>query len=361
LIESAAATRLLARFGWLWACGLWLVACSPQTSTFRADALVFGSAAQFAWRADASTPSDAILADILLHLKQREQDWSLWQPSALTIANQGCASGDWFEWPAALQPLYAPSMDWWERSDGLFNPAAGKIIAAWSVRTSALGPTAAPPSPPSQTALDTWRADPAGPDDIEFLGTRARCLHRELQWDFNAIAEGVATQEVADLLRAKGIHNALITLGGDVLAVGRGEHHAWRAAIRHPDGGVVAWLDLHDGEALFTSGTYARQFDDAQGRQWSHIIDPRSGEAVRGPRAVSVLHRDPVLADAAATALLAANDSELERIATRLDVRCLLRMDEYGEWWISDALQPRLHWQTTPARVHRMALGEHCE
>ncbi len=342
-------------------CGLWLIACSPQTSTFRADALVFGSSAQFAWQADASTPSDAILADILRHLKQRERDWSLWQPSALTLANQGCAGGDWFEWPTALQPLYVPSVDLWGRSEGLFNPAAGKIIAAWSVRSTAVAPTAPEPTAPTPTELATWRADPAGLDDIEFRGRQARCLHRGLQWDFNAIAEGVAAQEVADRLRAQGIRDALITLGGDVLALGQAEQHAWRAAIRHPDGGVVAWLDLGDGDALFTSGTYARQFEDAQGRQWSHIIDPRNGEAVRGPRAVSILHRDPVLADAAATALLAANDGELEGIARQLGVHCLLRMDEHGEWWISDALGPRLHWQTTPARVHRMALGEHCE
>ena len=343
---------------WLGACAL--TACAPPPSRFQADALVFGSPAHFIWRADSSAQSDAALAEVLQHLGKRERDWSLWQASTLTAANAACASGEWFEWPDALQAVYTPSLAFWKRSGGLFNPAAGKIIASWHLGHTADSSSSQAWHAPSAAVLSTWQTDPAGMDDIEFQGRRARCLHPDLQWDFNAIAEGAAAQEVAERLRQRGIRDALITLGGDVLALGTAERRPWRAAIRHPDGGVAAWVELADGEALFTSGTYARHAEDAQGQQWSHVIDPRSGEAVRGQRAVSVLHTDPLLADAAATALLAAKDDEVEHIAKQLGVHCLLRRDSQGAWWIAEALQPRLHWPSTPERLHVMALGSSC-
>ncbi|MEZ5455710.1 MAG: FAD:protein FMN transferase [Lysobacteraceae bacterium] len=343
---------------WLGACAL--TACAPPPPRFQADALVFGSPAHFIWHADSSAQSDAALADILQHLGRRERDWSLWQASTLTAANVACASGEWFDWPDALQAVYQPSLALWKRSEGLFNPAAGKIIASWHLGHTADSSSSQAWHAPSAAALSAWQADPAGMDDIVFQGRRARCLHPALQWDFNAIAEGAAAQEVAERLHQRGIRDALITLGGDVLALGTAEQRPWRAAIRHPDGGVAAWIELSDGEALFTSGTYARHAEDAQGQQWSHVIDPRSGEAVRGQRAVSVLHPDPLLADAAATALLAAKDDEVQRIARQLGVHCLLRRDSQGDWWIAEAMQPRLHWSSTPERLHVMALGSSC-
>lgn len=331
--------------------------CEPRQQVFQHEALVFGSRAEFSWRAADAEQSEKALATVLQHLAKRERDWHVWQPSALTRANRACASGQWFTWPAALQVLYDAALPVWRDSDGLFNPAAGRLIAAWGFHHS---PPAAGMQPSAQL-LTKWRQKPVGMNDIAFKSDQARCLHPLLQWDFNAIAEGVASREIAGLLQHQGIEHALITLGGDVYALGQAKDRAWRVAIRHPEGGAFASIDLHDAEALFTSGSYARFVDSAAGTRLAHVLDPRLGEPVEGQRAVSVLHRDPAFADAAATALMAAPDADFERIARQLRVHCVLRMDDQGHLSVSTALNARLQWLMTPnAPITLIELGHDC-
>ena len=56
--------------------------------------------------------------------------------------------------------------------------------------------------------------------------------------------------------------------------------------------------------AVMTSGTYRHYFDD-QGKRYSHILDARTGRPVAHDLvSVTVIHEDPVIADAWSTALL---------------------------------------------------------
>ncbi|MEJ1958715.1 MAG: FAD:protein FMN transferase [Nitrosomonadales bacterium] len=56
----------------------------------------------------------------------------------------------------------------------------------------------------------------------------------------------------------------------------------WRVGIQHPrKPGPIATLELHDGEAIGTSGDYQRYFEFG-GKRYCHLIDPRSGQPVQG-------------------------------------------------------------------------------
>jgi thiamine biosynthesis lipoprotein len=58
---------------------------------------------------------------------------------------------------------------------------------------------------------------------------------------------------------------------------------------------------IHDA-ALSTSGD-AEQWLEADGVRYSHIFDPRTGQALVGRRSVTVVAKQGMLADALATAL----------------------------------------------------------
>ena len=117
--------------------------------------------------------------------------------------------------------------------------------------------------------------------------------------DLSAIGKGFAVDRVGDRLRALGIDEFIFELGGEVLA-GKGD---WTCEIESPQVGGKGKVLSVQNRAVATSGNY-RQFRASEDGLVSHIIDPRTGEAVvRAPCSVSVYADDCATADAWATAL----------------------------------------------------------
>ena len=87
--------------------------------------------------------------------------------------------------------------------------------------------------------------------------------------------------------------------------------NSWRVGIEKPvDGRVVSSIiDLND-MAIATSGNY-RNFIKRNGQTFSHTIDPRTALPVQHRLAsVTVLHKDCMMADGYATALMAMGPEE---------------------------------------------------
>jgi thiamine biosynthesis lipoprotein len=125
--------------------------------------------------------------------------------------------------------------------------------------------------------------------------------------DLSGIAKGFAADRVAEYIEAAGIADFLVDIGGELQARGRGLHgRPWKLGIERPASGEIA---IHravqlEGEALATSGDYRLWFE-RDGRQYSHIIDPRTGRPVVGDLAsVSVIAGSAMSADALATAMM---------------------------------------------------------
>src|SRR5690606_26515858 len=109
-------------------------------------------------------------------------------------------------------------------------------------------------------------------------------------------------------LASRGIGDAIVNAGGDLRVLGRRKGRPWRIGIQDPRADtVLGVIELEDGDAAFTSGDYERFIDDADGRA-HHILDPRTGRPAADTRAITVIARRGVHADAAATALLVAGD-----------------------------------------------------
>lgn len=107
------------------------------------------------------------------------------------------------------------------------------------------------------------------------------------------VVKGWAVQRAADMLRATGVTEFCLNVGGDVVAAGR----SWSIGIQHPDQAqrVCAVLDVGEG-AVATSGTYERGH---------HILDGRTGEPVRDLVSLTVVAGDLTTADAVSTAAFA--------------------------------------------------------
>ncbi|MGL6290487.1 MAG: FAD:protein FMN transferase, partial [Silanimonas sp.] len=175
-----------------------------------------------------------------------------------------------------------------------------------------------------------------------------------------AVAEGLALEEGAAVLRAIGVEHALLNLGGDVLALGDNDGAPWRVGLDDGEGGVLGGVELRDGEAFMSSGRYVKYREAPDGERWPHVLDPRSGRPATGARLSAVLHPDPVHADAAATALLAAGPEGFERLVRGLRLGCALLVDAEGRAWITSGMALRFEWQQALPEAARLDAGGSC-
>ncbi|MEZ5399480.1 MAG: FAD:protein FMN transferase [Bryobacteraceae bacterium] len=178
------------------------------------------------------------------------------------------------------------------KTGGAFDPAAGALIRLWR-RGRAAG------SLPKEEAIAAARKA-SGWRHVEFdrRRRRVRLTAPGIQLDLGGIAKGWAADRMLDCLRGAGIDQALVAASGD-LAIGAAPpgRRGWRVSLG--EGGPVEEL-RHC--AVSTSGP-AEQSAVLNGVRYSHIVDPRTGWALRESKPVTVVAARGALADALATAL----------------------------------------------------------
>ena len=325
---------------------------------YREEVHVFGSTVEVEIRGMPVQSARAAMAEVSALLNQRESEWHGWNPSDVTRINAAFAAGQSAVAPASVIDLVQRSKPLSEASEGLFDPAVGGLVAAWGFHTSTY-PVLTPA--PRDESLAHWREQRPRITDVSVRGDRLQTDNRRVQLDFGAIAEGAAARDVVAILARHGVQHGLVNLGGDVVALGDGDGQPWRVAVRDPFGGILAGVDLRGGEALFSTGNYSKFRDSPAGARWSHILDPRTAHPARGASAVLVLHADPLLADAGATALFVAGPAGFERLVRRMGLACAAMVTEENEMLVTVALRARLDMLRDPVPLGQpLDLGPDC-
>jgi thiamine biosynthesis lipoprotein len=112
-----------------------------------------------------------------------------------------------------------------------------------------------------------------------------------VELDPGGVGKGYAVDKIVDILKSNGIHAGLVSAAGSsIYALGAppGEP-GWQLNIKdpkHPEN-TAASVVLKD-ESMSTSGNYEKFFF-AEGKMYSHIMDPRTGYPSQGMLSVSVI------------------------------------------------------------------------
>jgi len=220
---------------------------------------------------------------------------SQWEPRSQISRFNRAAAGE----AVAIGPQFAIVLDcalnFARATGGAFDPALGAASEAWG-----FGAAPAPASLPlaDRSRLD-WRALRWSPGEAALVQPGGVAL------DLSGIAKGFAVDMGIAALERLGIRHALLEIGGELRGIGlRADGLPWwvdceQVPAAHTPSARVGL----SGWAIATSGDYRRR-RSAEGRSWSHTLDPQSGRPLdNGVRAVSVLHRSCMQADALATAL----------------------------------------------------------
>ena len=329
-----------------------LTACRPAPPLVQQEAFVFGTRVEVIVAGQPEAEARAATGAVLREFDRLHRSYHAWRPSELSTLNAALAAGKSAEVSEELAAWLREAQALSAAGDGLFDPGIGRLIALWGFQNDEY-----PAQLPDPAALAAWRATPAGIADLRLDGRRVSSRSPQVAIDFGGYLKGVALDRAAAILRAHGVGNALINIGGNVMALGRKNGEPWRVGIQHPrQPGALATLELADGEAVGTSGDYQRYFEVGDQR-YSHLIDPRSGEPAQHTRALTVLipggAQAGMRSDALSKPLFIAGAS-WPALAERLGVTHVLRVDADGRLEISAALNARLKFVATPEPAPRI-------
>lgn len=160
-----------------------------------------------------------------------------------------------------------------------------------------------------------------------------------LKLDFNAIAQGLSVDFIADLISEKGYKNYYIELGGEIRVSGKNkEGNKWRIGIDTPKTeGERSIQDIIEvsNKSIATSGNY-RKFYEVNGVKYGHTINPKTGmQAQQTLLSATVVTKECALADGFATAFMVMGlDKTKEFLAKNksLGIEVLLIYNEKGKF-----------------------------
>lgn len=192
-----------------------------------------------------------------------------------------------------------------QTTGGAFNPLVGSLVALWK-RGEADGRL--PDENEIRSALGLLNVE-----DIRLAESGGRWTCRlarpGMRLDLGGLAKGWAAQEaLAEMRKCRGIHAALVMLGGDGASwCEPGWPGRWTIGVQDPRRPLVPTVLLRlrtTDAAVVTSGPYYRHYEIA-GKRYNHILDPRTGRPTEGSLvSATVIHGDGASADALATACM---------------------------------------------------------
>lgn len=237
--------------------------------------------------------ADAALDEAVAEIERLDALWSIASSDGdiaqLNAEKQITASADTLALLTRAKEISAAT-------DGLFSTTIAPLMEAW-------GFTSGDYRVPDEAELSALLAHV---DDEEIaISDSTITIPADAKVDLGGIAKGFTSARVMEIFRENGVENGILSLGGNVQALGtKPDGSLWRVGLQDPadERALFATLELAD-KAVITSGAYERNFEQ-DGIVYHHIIDPRTGyPAESGLSSVTVVSDDGTLADGLSTAL----------------------------------------------------------
>jgi thiamine biosynthesis lipoprotein len=185
-----------------------------------------------------------------------------------------------------------------ELSEGAFDITVGPVVRLWR-RTRRTGEL-----PEPKTLLEAFELTGYQKLHVQQETRSVSFEQAGMLLDLGGIAKGYAADEAMMVLKRFGIRRALIAAGGDILVSDRPPNTGgWLIGIAQPESSDAPFQRyvVLENQAVSTSGD-THQFVQIGTDRYSHIVDPRTGYALKGPAStVTVVAPNCVMSDSLAT------------------------------------------------------------
>lgn len=144
LFTFAGRRRVAALLGCVFA--LLLAACEKPDPLQATRLLVFGTVVDVATWGVTPKPAQAAFDELRTAFESWHREWHAWEDSPLSRANRAFAAGAGAALTPDLLRLVSDARAWSQASNGLFDPAIGRLVALWGFNQGER-PDAPPPPP----------------------------------------------------------------------------------------------------------------------------------------------------------------------------------------------------------------------
>lgn len=277
------------------------------------------------------SPGDAKADDLRKEIESRfdniSRQMSTWaDDSEISRFNQSSAT-DWFPVSRDFAIVATEALRIHELTDGALDVTVAPLIDLWG-----FGKKKAVKVPADQQIEEALKSVGSKHLEVRMDPPAVRKMIPSLQISFSALAPGYAADEVSAILTNRGLKSHVVDVGGENLAgEAKSSGDAWRLGVESPLGGLQQVVEVTH-KAVATSGDY-RSFFVANGKRYSHVLNPTTGRPVDDPPAsVSVIHRSCMTADAVATSMMVLGAEKGMKIAERMDVDVMFQdVDSEGK------------------------------
>lgn len=217
-------------------------------------------------------------------------------------------------------------------SGGVFDVTIGPLVVLWQMRLKE-------GKIPSEREIDRIRSlvnyrnikvDPIA--STIFLKKAGMIM------DFGGM-KGYTADRTADIIRKRGITNAIIAIAGDIWVMGhREDGKPWRIGVQHPrePDKTLAVLDLSD-KYISTSGDYER-FVIKEKKRYHHIIDPRTGKPSKGVISATLIGNRGALIDPLAKVPFILGPEKGLEIVKKVGAEAII-VDETGKIYVTEGIK----------------------
>lgn len=228
--------------------------------------------------------------------------------------------------------LFQEALSVSKKTDGAFDITIAPVMDLWGFYG---GTFHVPEESELQAALSG-----VGYEKIK-LETNCVAMPENTSIDLGGIGKGYASDRAAAVLRENGAASAILSLGGNVYALGKKpDGGLWNVGITDPHNKtqMIGWLSVSD-KAIVTSGGYQRYFEQ-DGAVYHHIIDPKTAKSAdSGLASVTVIADSGTQADALSTALFVMGlDKSAALWRTHSDFEAVF-VDDSGEIYITKGIE----------------------
>ena len=228
---------------------------------------------------------EAASEDAFEEVRRLDRVFSNYLPSSEWSEVNRYAAGRPVKVSDELFRLLSACVDYSRQSEGAFDISVGPLMRVWGFYKG--------------SGRLPWRA--------EILGALSKVGYRNILLDTGAktvrfaregveldpagIGKGYAVDRMVDILRKDGVRSALVSASGSsIYALGTPpDETGWKVGIRDPNNEAKTVTEVTlKNESMSTSGNYEKFFL-AEGKLYSHIMDPRTGYPAAGTLSASVI------------------------------------------------------------------------
>lgn len=321
-----------------------LSSCSKPEPIHNTQSTVFGTLVDITIYDEPEEDAAALAGEIIRDFQDLHNRLHAWRPSEVRALNHAFKNGNL---PVTIKPdiaaIISDATSLSIQSKGAFNPAIGGLMDTWGFHKDEIQPIKV-----NEDKIKKLVKSNPQMVDIVIKNGKASSINPSVRLDLDGYIKGYALDAALVFLREHGVKNALVNIGGNMIALGKRAGNPWRVSIQHPrKPNAIATLDLESGWAIATLGDYQRYFE-LKGKRYNHIIDPATGYPAEGVQAVTVLVPPQVnagtLSDVATKPIFIAKPELRSQTAKEMGVENYLVIESNDKIAISPSMAKHVTW-----------------